>query len=55
MTAGLALLTTVAVNACVWIVEIEAVAGVTVTPIYLTVTFALLVLVGSSTLVAVMK
>jgi hypothetical protein len=34
VTAGFWLLTTVAVNGCVWIVEIEAADGATVTPIW---------------------
>jgi hypothetical protein len=56
VTAELEPLTTVDVNCCVWIVEIEAVAGAMVTPIWdasLTVTVALPLLVGSATLVAV--
>ena len=57
VTAGLAALTTLAANACVWIVEIDATAGVTVTAIAgggsVTAIVALPLLVGSSTLVAV--
>ena len=59
VTAGFWLLATVAVNCCGWIVEIEAVAGATVTATgggrNVTVTVALPLLAGSATLVAAME